>query len=150
MRCAIVLTRQQRIIAPSSVFIPDLAVGWFNKALLFRFGNYVPLFNLRSNCERTCSLVTVCRSRNNCGKVSAIRVCSYIAGGEQRDTQCYHVFLNVSSWPSVWSGGQSSWLQIRRSRVRFPGTTRRKKKSSGSETGSTKPREYNWGATWKK
>jgi hypothetical protein len=23
-------------------------------------------------------------------------------------------------------------------------------KSSGSETGSTQPREYNWGATWKK
>jgi hypothetical protein len=38
--------------------------------------------------------------------------------------------------------GQSSWLQIRRSRVRFPGTTR-EKKSSGSGTGSTQPREYN-------
>jgi hypothetical protein len=30
----------------------------------------------------------------------------------------------------------------------IPGTTR--KKSSGSGTGSTQPREYNWGATWKK
>jgi hypothetical protein len=30
----------------------------------------------------------------------------------------------------------------------IPGTTR--KKSSGSETGSTRPREYNWGATWYK
>jgi hypothetical protein len=29
----------------------------------------------------------------------------------------------------------------------IPGTTR-KKKSSGSGTGSTQPREYNWGATW--
>jgi hypothetical protein len=29
----------------------------------------------------------------------------------------------------------------------IPGTTR--KKSSGSSTGSTQPREYNWGATWK-
>jgi hypothetical protein len=28
----------------------------------------------------------------------------------------------------------------------IPGTT--KKKCSGSETGSTQPREYNWGATW--
>jgi hypothetical protein len=28
----------------------------------------------------------------------------------------------------------------------IPGTTR--KKSSGSGTGSTQPREYNWGATW--
>jgi hypothetical protein len=30
--------------------------------------------------------------------------------------------------------------------VSIPGTTR--KKSSGSGTGSTQPREYNWGATW--
>jgi hypothetical protein len=30
----------------------------------------------------------------------------------------------------------------------IPGTTQ--KKSSGSGTGSTQPREYNWGATWKK
>jgi hypothetical protein len=30
----------------------------------------------------------------------------------------------------------------------IPGTTR--KKSSGSGTGSTQRREYNWGATWKK
>jgi hypothetical protein len=29
----------------------------------------------------------------------------------------------------------------------IPATTR-KKKSSGSGTGSTQPREYNWGATW--
>jgi hypothetical protein len=43
--------------------------------------------------------------------------------------------------PPLWSIGQSSWPQIRRSRVRFPGTTR--KKSSGSRTGSTQPREYN-------
>jgi hypothetical protein len=28
--------------------------------------------------------------------------------------------------PPLWSSGQSSWLQIRRSRVRFPGTTRKK------------------------
>jgi hypothetical protein len=30
----------------------------------------------------------------------------------------------------------------------IPGTTR--KKSSGSVTGSTQPRDYNWGAIWKK
>jgi hypothetical protein len=49
--------------------------------------------------------------------------------------------------PPLWSSGQSSWLQNRRYRVRFPGTT---KKSSGSGTGSSQPRDYNWGATWKK
>jgi hypothetical protein len=31
-------------------------------------------------------------------------------------------------------------------RVRFPALS--EKKSSGSGTGSTQPREYNWGATW--
>jgi hypothetical protein len=40
--------------------------------------------------------------------------------------------------PPLWSSGQSSWLQIRRFRARFPGTT---KKSSGSGMGSTQPRE---------
>jgi hypothetical protein len=33
----------------------------------------------------------------------------------------------------------------REARVRFPALP---EKSSGSETGSTQPREYNWGATW--
>jgi hypothetical protein len=49
------------------------------------------------------------------------------------------------SRPPVWSSGQSSWLQIQRS-GRFsalPDFLR----SSGSGTGSTQPREYNWGAT---
>jgi hypothetical protein len=48
---------------------------------------------------------------------------------------------------ALWSSGQSSWLQIRR-----PGFDSRhyQKKSSGSGTRSTQPREYNWGATWKK
>jgi hypothetical protein len=55
--------------------------------------------------------------------------------------------------PPMWSTGQSSWLQIRR-----PGFDlrhyqifwKKKKNSSGSGTGSTQPREYNWGATWQK
>jgi hypothetical protein len=48
-------------------------------------------------------------------------------------------------WPPLWSSGQSSWLEIRR-----PGFDSRHyhKKSSGSGTGFTQPREYNWGATW--
>jgi ribosomal protein L37E len=51
------------------------------------------------------------------------------------------------TWLPLWSSGQSSWLQIRR-----PGFDSRhyqkKKQNSGSGTGSTQPREYNWGATW--
>jgi hypothetical protein len=57
----------------------------------------------------------------------------------------------MSGRPPLWSSGQSSWLQIRR-----PGFDSRhyqifwegKENSSGSGTGSTQPREYNWGATW--
>jgi hypothetical protein len=49
---------------------------------------------------------------------------------------------------SLWSSGQSSWLQILRSRVRFPALPDFPR-SSGSGTGSTQSRVDNWGATWK-
>jgi hypothetical protein len=51
-------------------------------------------------------------------------------------------------WPPLWSSGQSSWLQIRRPGFYSPALP--EKKSGGSGTGSTQPREYNWGATWEK
>jgi hypothetical protein len=44
------------------------------------------------------------------------------------------------SGSSLWSSGQSSWLQIQRSRVRFSALPHFLR-SSGSETGSTQPRE---------
>jgi hypothetical protein len=47
----------------------------------------------------------------------------------------------------LWSSGQSSWLQIQRSRVWFPALPDYLR-SSGSGTGSTQPREYNWGPNW--
>jgi hypothetical protein len=50
-------------------------------------------------------------------------------------------------WPPLWSSGQSSWLQILRSQVRFPALPDFLR-SSGSGAGSTQPREDNWGATW--
>jgi hypothetical protein len=49
--------------------------------------------------------------------------------------------------PPLWSSGHSSWLQIQRSRVRFPSLPDFLN-SSGSGMGSTQPREDNWGATW--
>jgi hypothetical protein len=54
-----------------------------------------------------------------------------------------HQFFPVllKEGPPLWSSGQSFWLQIRR-----PGFDSRHyqgKKSSGSGTGSTHPREYN-------
>jgi hypothetical protein len=45
------------------------------------------------------------------------------------------------SRPPLWSSGQSSWLQIRR--PGFDSRHHQGKKSSGSGTGSTQPREYN-------
>jgi hypothetical protein len=49
--------------------------------------------------------------------------------------------------PPLWSSGQGFWLQILRSRVWFPALPDFLR-SSGSGTGSTHPREDNWGATW--
>jgi hypothetical protein len=43
--------------------------------------------------------------------------------------------------PPLWSSGQSFWLQIQRSRVRFPSLPDFLR-GSGSGTGSTQPREY--------
>ena len=44
--------------------------------------------------------------------------------------------------PPLWSSGQSFWLQIQRSRVRFPALPDFLS-SSGSGMGSTQPREVN-------
>jgi hypothetical protein len=52
--------------------------------------------------------------------------------------------LNTCNKIPLWSSGQSSWLQIQRPEF----DSRHYQKSSGSGTGSTQPREYNWGATW--
>jgi hypothetical protein len=43
---------------------------------------------------------------------------------------------------TLWSSGQSSWLQIQRSRVRFPALIDFLI-GIGSGTGSTQPHEYN-------
>jgi hypothetical protein len=59
--------------------------------------------------------------------------------------QLLTIYYKVSF--QIWSSGQSSWLQIRR--LGFDSRHyQNEKKSSGSGTGSTQPRVYNWGATW--
>ena len=57
------------------------------------------------------------------------------------------ISLSTINGPPLWSSGQSFWLQIQRSRVRFPALPDFLS-SSGSGTGSAQPREVNWGATW--
>ena len=50
--------------------------------------------------------------------------------------------LQLIYGPPLWSSGQSFWLQIQRSWVRFPALPNFLS-SSKSETGSTQPREVN-------
>ena len=50
--------------------------------------------------------------------------------------------FGVCMTPPLWSSGQSFWLQIQRSRVRFAALPDFLS-SSGSGTGSTQPREVN-------
>ena len=54
----------------------------------------------------------------------------------------YYCILGTVLRPPLWSSGQSFWLQIQRSRVRFPALPDFLS-SSGSGTGSTQPREVN-------
>jgi hypothetical protein len=49
--------------------------------------------------------------------------------------------------PPLWSSGQSSWLQIQRSRVRFPALPDFLR-SSKSGTGSTRPCDCNCNCKW--
>jgi hypothetical protein len=84
--------------------------------------------------DRLCGLV----------RVPGYRTEMYGVSCEVQTEVIYVMYKKVG--PPLWSSGQSSWLQIRR-----PGFDCRhyqKKKSSGSGTGSTQPREYNWRATW--
>jgi hypothetical protein len=61
----------------------------------------------------------------------------------------YRTTTITDLYTSLWSSGQSFWLQIQRSWVRFPALPDFLR-SSGSGTGSTQNREDNWEATWRK
>jgi hypothetical protein len=51
-------------------------------------------------------------------------------------------FIQPFFGPPLWSSGQCFWLQIQRSRVRFPALPHFLR-SRGSGTGSTQPRDHN-------
>jgi hypothetical protein len=67
---------------------------------------------------------------------------------ETRQSNTNYILLAVAVFgPPLWSSGQSSWLQIQKSRIRFPALLDFLR-SIGSGTGSTQPRENKWGAAW--
>ena len=85
-----------------------------------------------------------------------VYIIQYISAGRRRLPSAENLrpkrLVNIlyyerDDWPPLWSSGQSFWLQIQRSRVRFPALPDFLS-SSGSGTGSTQPREVNRGATW--
>jgi hypothetical protein len=53
-----------------------------------------------------------------------------------------HAVIIFAYLHTLWCSDRSSWLQIQRSRVRFPAVPHFLR-SSGYGTGSTQPREYN-------
>ena len=70
----------------------------------------------------------------------------FVISEQQLYTHTHTHFIYIYR-PPLWSSGQSFWLQIQRSRVRFPALPDFLS-GSGSGTGYTQPREFNWGATW--
>ena len=64
---------------------------------------------------------------------------SFIFGGAIVLVPVYCVYIFFKG-PPLWSSGQRFWLQMQRSRVRFPALPDFLS-SSGSGTGSTQPRE---------
>jgi hypothetical protein len=114
------------------------------------------LCTIPSRLSHTPTLSFICPTHNSpdmweAKYASAIRLCLFSELiFAYRDYNLFYIdglFCEMMYWmrPPLRSNGQSSWLQMQGSRVRFPGTT---KKRNGSGTGSTQPREYNWGATW--
>ena len=73
----------------------------------------------------------LCNMAFNCDRVSF-----------EINVKPYLMFTLTFSRPPLWSSGQSFWLQIQRSRVRFPALPDFLS-GSGSGTGSTQPREIN-------
>ena len=59
-----------------------------------------------------------------------------------KEGYCNYVHVSFRIRPPLWSSGQSFWLQMQMSRIRFPALPDFLS-SSGSGTGSTQPREVN-------
>jgi hypothetical protein len=112
--------------------------------------------------ERECVIVSWWRHNNKLIRICFQHTCrSHISAGalrtiqlhlhdEPRALKWYLPFrfwtLKCFTWPSLRSEFLATDPEVR---VRFPALPDFLR-SSGSGTGSTQPREYNWGAVWKK
>jgi hypothetical protein len=97
----------------------------------------------------TLSLQWVQGSRVSCGgggkAAGAWSWPPYVCNPTTRQaTQPPSFVVSWNIWSPLWSSGQSSWLQIQRSRIRFVAISDFLR-NNGSGTGSTQPREYKWG-----
>jgi hypothetical protein len=114
-----------------------------------------PLFNLDISflSSKETHLIATIQSRSRCVSLKLKNEISKLKSGKAKILISCIVLYEASDDPNrrppLWSSGQSSWLQIQRSRVRFPALPDFLR-SSGPGTRSTQPCEYNWGATWKK
>ena len=94
-----------------------------------------------------CSEFSICRTSTNKryfernGKKLSKKMDAELKHYLSRELKSFDLMCN-SLCPPLWSSGQSFWLQIQRSRFRFPALPDFLS-SSGSGTGSTQPREVN-------
>jgi hypothetical protein len=137
---------QTRYVCTLKMGYCSLSCGWME--IRFNIASYItvctcyPPVRLLDCLPRELALhFTVCLLTNCCADMNTAAKCWSIL---PKGTYIIWMF-GWKCWPPLWSSGQSSWLQIRR-----PGfySWYCQKKSSGSGTGSTQPREYNWGANW--
>ena len=99
---------------------------------------FLALSSLDDRLKRQNPLLSYIRERERERKNTVNVQCSV-----QYTLLLLHLMLVMSYYgPPLWSSGQSFWLQIQRSRVRFPALPDFLS-SSGSGTGSTQPREVN-------
>jgi hypothetical protein len=77
--------------------------------------------------------------------LTELEVLKFCLNGEitrAKTTSTFSMALGYTR-PPLWSSGQGSWLQIRMPGFDSRHYQEKKKKSSGSGTGSSEPREFN-------